>query len=50
MLKDGMNFLTWQESKIAGHCSCWHTVCFEEDEVELLSHIAEAWVFLREFW
>jgi len=39
-----MHFLPWQGSKIVGHCSCWRTLCFEEGLVQLLSHIAEAWV------
>jgi len=45
MLKDGMYFLPWQGSKIAGHCSCWRTLCFEEDVVQFLSDVAEAWVY-----
>jgi len=45
MLKDGMHFLPWQEQKIVGHYSCWRIVCFGEDVVQLLSHIAVAWLY-----
>jgi len=39
MLKDEMHFLLCQGLKIAGHSSCWRTFCFEEDTIQLLSHI-----------
>jgi len=27
------------------HCSSWRTLCFEEDIVQSLSHIADTWVY-----
>jgi len=45
MLRNGMQFLTWQGQKIVGHCSYWRTVCFGEDVVQLLRRIVEAWLY-----
>jgi len=39
MLKDGMHYLLWKGYRVVGHYSCWRTICFGKDIVQLLSRI-----------